>query len=1235
MSGPAEPDVSAARQTLRALTGAASGALLPALAAIAVIVLLDAGAYAGTRVLGGDASDILYPWYVTALKTFWVNPAGVFDPYTLGGMPSFNFVANYDPIYALPLLAGGIPDVGQYQLLALSHAFLIPISLLSIGALRKLPPPAMWTLAALSVAAAYVGPVFKYAADTDGSDCYAWTFAALAAFEYYRVRGRPAYAIATVLCLDFAFVRFATGAVFLPLVFVPLVAYHWGELRARSTALRDLALALAAGVAVLLPNLVMQGKLYTIIQSTVNVAVVEEADRSDVFGLLGMRLEDAAFWPLHTMFAVPGALLALTLAALGSLRPRFRLLCAAVLGVLLLYALGHVTPFADLFRAVYVPAALFRRPYAALEVALPFAFYLIAAYGLEGAPAGRAVRLTVIGLTLCGLAGALFAYPQAWALDLVLAATTIVLVARPWGRRLLVGVLAVQWAILIGYPTLESVFYPQPRNPALEHFRSFRSLNAYLPPAGVRAAQAFRVVGIGVPSELGMYAGVYEYYSVGPSRGTRIPRRLAVRTGIAESDTPAIGPFFLAHPSLVGSAGMRAMAVRYYFVNPRYYDELAAVALRVHPELRAVPSDGYWRIIEDPYARPFVAGYAAASDVPLRLDGTLGWNGASFEVPAETDHVDLALLYDSWWSARTAGGVPLRVSSDEGQLRVDTSPAHGGRVVVAYGSAAFTATVWLALATYAALLGWVLYRACVRLRRGGAARLVARAAAAFAGRFAWHLAVALVAYAVSLALIFPHFVAPFAPFHSDMYVPANLAARGFTYEAALHGPRPLMWMTLLTAGRFGIEGSAAFLTLLTLADLALALTLLERYVLRRAVPVWVAFAAFAFAIAGPEFYFVAGYDGGATAAMLFGLLGVLCWEAGARDGRALLLTGACFTLSTLTKESFIPALLAYGIYAAWREPLPRLTRVAVMAVPLVAALLAFADGQLTKTPFVALHGSAQSPYAISFAPASIASLAGFYLGPLFAPAGLLVLVALFAGAWARGRLAVAGGLFAVAIALATPYMLLPNHRLEYYQWTPMPLVMLLVPLAWTPPASGSSAVAAAWRDRVRAATAVLVPLCLAVALIARAEDRTSGWWSLQQQAIDRSLLADLRSVGPEVRRSRTVLVCGLSFPFHPWSNAEAVTRDLGFHGEWTVADEPGFPPIDPQPHAQPIGYDAVRFTDYDLIVIFRADGTLAGAYRPEQLLAMAGKLGLGRASALDVVAAVRDGRIGAPAIATL
>ena len=100
-------------------------------------------------------------------------------------------------------------------------------------------------------------------------------------------------------------------------------------------------------------------------------------------------------------------------------------------------------------------------------------------------------------------------------------------------------------------------------------------------------------------------------------------------------------------------------------------------------------------------------------------------------------------------------------------------------------------------------------------------------------------------------------------------------------------------------------------------------------------------------------------------------------------------------------------------------------------------------------------------------------------------------------------------------------------------------------------------------------------------------------WSLRQQDINRALLSGIRSVRPQLRAAKSVLVVGLVPPFHPWIAPDFLRLDLGYRGHWIVAVDPdGYRPPPPSKY---VLYDSVRLSDYDLIVIFGSDGRLIAA----------------------------------------
>lgn len=495
----------------------------------------------------------------------------------------------------------------------------------------------------------------------------------------------------------------------------------------------------------------------------------------------------------------------------------------------------------------------------------------------------------------------------------------------------------------------------------------------------------------------------------------------------------------------------------------------------------------------------------------------------------------------------------------------------------------------------------------------------------FAYRLCLNFLYAVVAYLFVLQVIFPKYIAPLPAFHSDMYIAPDFAAQGVPFTKLLFWPRPVLWFIIRLSGQLGYEGSVIFTTVVTLLALALALTLLERFVLRRVTPWWLTLGTFMLAMAGTNFYFVVGYDIATSSALLFGLTGIYVAEARKPTPVTFLLTLLFFVLSSLSKESFVPAMIVYGTARLIRGPRGGANAV-FFALPFLAAAAALLDARLAHSTFVVLSSSDANPYRVSLAPDSVFVSAKFYLAALENPAFILLLLCCAAGVWINGRTRAAFGILTAALALYSPYLVLPNHRLFYYQWAAMPLLMLLVPLAWMPKtgaAGESEPEAGTPRVRLVARAAIVASLIYAIAGLGAAEFSPFGNWSLAEQDYNRSVLAGIRSLKPTLGAADSVLVVGITNVFHPWHDAEFLSRELGFKGVWYVAAGPGTLPIDPQPHAQPIAYDQIHWGDYDWVVVFADDGRLAGSYHGYEVADMAKRRGAAVRSNLALVAALQ------------
>lgn len=456
------------------------------------------------------------------------------------------------------------------------------------------------------------------------------------------------------------------------------------------------------------------------------------------------------------------------------------------------------------------------------------------------------------------------------------------------------------------------------------------------------------------------------------------------------------------------------------------------------------------------------------------------------------------------------------------------------------------------------------------------------------------LGAAVAAYLLFQQFVFPGYIAAPVPFHNDMYWAITFVAKGWTFPFFLHWPRPVFFETLLFAGHFGLEGSLAFLTAIVLCDLAIVLALLERFVLKRSIPWWLALGTMLLAMAGPGFYAQPGFDVGYHLALLFGLLGIFAWESLWKKSAAAAwaLTAVCFCLSTLANEGFAPALLLYGVFCAVRYRRAPALAVAALSLPLIALAASFADGQLTHSPFVAMHAAKDYPYRIDFSPHSLLHCAEFYLAGIANPAFLLLLLACLPGLWYNRRLPIGAGFLVCGFALYTPYLLLPNHLDNIYQWPPMPLLMLLIPLAWTPSPVTN-------RPRALANAALVFVLGAAIAFQTTQYRDVKNVYRMAL-AQNRNIVAAVRAHAPLISASHSILVRGLTFVTDPWAqNGQSVSDIVPFNGTWGAETEIGYPPANDQPNVTPVPADEINYKRYDLVLDFDPAGRIVRAFRPK------------------------------------
>ena len=231
---------------------------------------------------------------------------------------------------------------------------------------------------------------------------------------------------------------------------------------------------------------------------------------------------------------------------------------------------------------------------------------------------------------------------------------------------------------------------------------------------GTDSRALYRVAGIGVIQTFGNYAGVRRFYNlVSHVPESRTPRKLYELTGLTEAGVEAS---LRANPSIVAGPAMRSAGVRYYVLSDAAAD-IERAARRNHPELRTVPNDGPWHVLEDPQAFPFVSALHPDSTLLAAVPATVDWDTIAFDVPRSAASVSLAYIYDDWWHVESAG-VNATPVDRHGQLQLDGAGLQGKHVAMHYDSRLFDTALVIELACYLGLAayGALLIGAAVRGR---------------------------------------------------------------------------------------------------------------------------------------------------------------------------------------------------------------------------------------------------------------------------------------------------------------------------------------------------------------------------------------------------------------------------------------------------------------------------------------------------------------------------------------
>ena len=649
-----------------------------------IIAVVYAPAFLGLRVIPYDFVTSYYGWYVDAIRGFWSGDLSAYNPYGTAGIPGFTLLGDFDPIDALPALFHQIPSLVGYQALVLGHLAFIPIGLAMVAYARGANSRQMLLVAAPVIACIGIGPELKYIEWSKPVEAYCYGFLVMGFLELLRTRLRLRYAVGLGASLAYAFIYFGEN-VYWPLFVIPYVIIaRQAFLNRRGILLLIVAVVVALGLA--LPSAIVAIKFF----QTIDIAqhaftMASDIAPIEVLGYLGVPASGGdlslAFLPFClVVFAFFG------IRGMGRAE-RFLFGCFTVSAAV--YALGEATPFVRIVQFVYPIARMSTRPDAVLYALIP----VVAAAAVCGIVSIRTISARWAGAVIG--AYCLFAV-----LDLGLradptwriVAAVLLVIPLIFARDIRwwsLGLVA-QWLVLACIPFWHSSWAPQPLAYAGGPFTPYTNILQYLPRPNTDSLSLYRVANVALPAEFGGLSGVLPFYSVGADYGALFPHVLLEKLQIPSIHDAYIAAEVVANPLIVGSPGMRDLAVRYYFLNPEVFRQVGA-RLQESPGLVNVPSAGPWIVIRDDLARPFVFGVRGKSVVPISASVERGH--VRLVVPPGLERIELSFNYDTWWHATSDDhSVSDPVLDDGGQLALDTRSLSGRTIDLRYGNVFFEAS---------------------------------------------------------------------------------------------------------------------------------------------------------------------------------------------------------------------------------------------------------------------------------------------------------------------------------------------------------------------------------------------------------------------------------------------------------------------------------------------------------------------------------------------------------------
>jgi|GEM_PF-64764 len=407
--------------------------------------------------------------------------------------------------------------------------------------------------------------------------------------------------------------------------------------------------------------------------------------------------------------------------------------------------------------------------------------------------------------------------------------------------------------------------------------------------------------------------------------------------------------------------------------------------------------------------------------------------------------------------------------------------------------------------------------------------------------------IAWIVHFLALRFVFPGHYAPLSFHHSDFYIPGAFAyAPGdyYSFQKLLGWPRPLFMWFYKFSGYFGHRGSIALLVIIVFLNCTLIALFAKKLLgLKINASFFLFFALYCFLLfTQPYFYTFYSQDIGSQLSFLLLLVGCILYTSLVDKYKvvAFLSMLVCAASAFLVKETYA---LSFGFLAfCWfiyyvkrdfsRAILPG-------AAILLAGILSVLISVTTKSIFVNLNAEKGSDYHIDLNILSIFKEMFLYAEQAITLLMVLVLalIAVQIYKFYKSKFMVLCFFACVAFAALAwlPNALLPFHHFEGYSFNGLYVCFALIFFVLKMIQDETHS------KKILYATAFLA-LISPLSSMAKYKD-SRNTWVLSMEKIQTNMLASFKratSQLPAMPQGSTILITGITSPFHPFAFPESI-----------------------------------------------------------------------------------------------